>query len=176
MNNWLTSKIQIVLIQSLRWKNVKSFYSTIIQRQNHQLVKLKMPEIYCKECANLDFRILNDLSSMFIRDFCKMLDYSLQKHYISCFHVRRAFAIMIMESKEVLTCIWKIDHIRNSNGFIHVSFRNHILESLPYIGSTASVEMMAQEINKKSISDTTAQKWLTSLSFLPRYNFNERNS
>lgn len=28
--------------------------------------------------------------------------------------------------------------------------------------------MMANEINKRSVSDETAQKWLTSLSFLPR--------
>lgn len=54
--------------------------------------------------------------------------------------------------------------------FIYI-FRNHILESLPYIGSTASVEMMAQEIVKKSVNKEIAQKWLTSLSFLPRYNF-----
>lgn len=46
--------------------------------------------------------------------------------------------------------------------------RNHILESLPYIGSTASVEMMTQEIIGKTVGNDTAYKWLTSMSFLPR--------
>lgn len=46
--------------------------------------------------------------------------------------------------------------------------KNHILESIPYIGSTASVEMMVDEIIRKSVSTETAHKWLTSISFLPR--------
>lgn len=52
---------------------------------------------------------------------------------------------------------------------LNLFYRNHILESLPCIGSTASVEMMTQEIMKKSISNDIAHKWLTSISFLPRY-------
>lgn len=65
-----------------------------------------------------------------------------------------------------LTILFKFLYFYFYNNFC---FRNHILESLPYIGSTASVEMMAQEIIKKSISNDIAHKWLTSLSFLPRY-------
>lgn len=46
--------------------------------------------------------------------------------------------------------------------------KNHILESLPYIGSTASVEMMTKEIIRKAVDKDTAHKWLTSMSLLPR--------
>lgn len=48
------------------------------------------------------------------------------------------------------------------------SFRNHIFESLPFIGTTASVEMMTEEIIKNSVNTDIAQKWLISMSFLPR--------
>lgn len=46
--------------------------------------------------------------------------------------------------------------------------RYHILESLPYIGSTASVQMMINEIINKSVDEETAHNWLESMSFLPR--------
>lgn len=54
------------------------------------------------------------------------------------------------------------------NSIFSFIFRNHIFESLPFIGSTASVEMMTKEIIKNSVNNDIAQKWLTSMSFLPR--------
>lgn len=50
----------------------------------------------------------------------------------------------------------------NENG------RKHILESLPYIGSSAAIKMMIDEIVNKRVPSDTIQKWLTSISFTPR--------
>lgn len=61
-----------------------------------------------------------------------------------------------------------VNSITKPNWFPAPLHRNHILESLPYIGSAASVKMMTSEIIKKSVSPGITQKWLTSMSFLPR--------
>ncbi|XP_055389464.1 uncharacterized protein LOC129618631 [Condylostylus longicornis] len=46
--------------------------------------------------------------------------------------------------------------------------RNHVLESLPYIGSTASYQLMRDEIIGETVPKETAQSWMTSMSFLLR--------
>lgn len=98
--NCLISKSQARMIPRIWCKNVKNCYSITIQHRNHQRVKLKMHATCCSECANLDSQILNDISSMCIRNFYKMLDFCRQPHSINCFHVHRAFVTMITESKQ----------------------------------------------------------------------------
>lgn len=46
-----------------------------------------------------------------------------------------------------------------------------MLESLPYIGSTASVQIMRDQIVKDAVTTEMAQSWLSSLTFLPRFAF-----
>ena len=47
-------------------------------------------------------------------------------------------------------------------------FRNHVLESLPYIASTASYQLMRDQILDNSIPKLLAHNWMTSLSFIQR--------
>lgn len=47
-------------------------------------------------------------------------------------------------------------------------YRNHVLDSLPYIGSTAAVQIMRDQIVNNAVSDDVVQSWLTSLTYLPR--------
>lgn len=49
-----------------------------------------------------------------------------------------------------------------------VLLRNHVLDSLPYISSTASVQVMKDQIVKKLVPQETVSKWMTSLAFLVR--------
>lgn len=51
----------------------------------------------------------------------------------------------------------------------YICFRSHILESLPYIGTAASVEIMIEKILKNEVDPEVTKNWLTSLSFIPRY-------
>lgn len=46
--------------------------------------------------------------------------------------------------------------------------RYHVLESLPYIGSTASVLIMRDEILKGTVPPSIVNNWLRALSYLPR--------
>lgn len=47
-------------------------------------------------------------------------------------------------------------------------FRNHVLDSLPYISSTASVQVMKDQIVKNLVPKETVAKWMTSMAFLVR--------
>ncbi|XP_064556915.1 uncharacterized protein Apoltp [Drosophila montana] len=46
--------------------------------------------------------------------------------------------------------------------------KNHVLESLPYIGSTASYQVMRDQIVNEKLSKEMAHSWMTSLSFITR--------
>ncbi|XP_034669576.1 uncharacterized protein LOC117902369 [Drosophila subobscura] len=46
--------------------------------------------------------------------------------------------------------------------------RNHVLESLPYIGSTASYQVMRDQIVGEKLPKHMAHSWMTSLSFITR--------
>ncbi|XP_046812149.1 apolipophorins [Lucilia cuprina] len=46
--------------------------------------------------------------------------------------------------------------------------KNHVLESLPYIGSTASYQLMRDQIIANAIPKRLAHSWMTSLSFIQR--------
>ncbi|XP_017105517.3 uncharacterized protein Apoltp [Drosophila bipectinata] len=46
--------------------------------------------------------------------------------------------------------------------------RNHVLESLPYIGSTASYKVMRDQIVDAKVTKEMAHSWMTSLSFITR--------
>lgn len=46
--------------------------------------------------------------------------------------------------------------------------RNHVLDSLPYISSSASVQVMKDQIVKGLVPKETVSKWMTSLAFLVR--------
>lgn len=46
--------------------------------------------------------------------------------------------------------------------------RDHFLESLSYIGTPASVQLMKEQIVQNQISQELAQSWVTSLSFITR--------
>ncbi|XP_051858776.1 uncharacterized protein LOC117563530 [Drosophila albomicans] len=46
--------------------------------------------------------------------------------------------------------------------------KNHVLESLPYIGSTASYQVMRDQIVNEKLSKQMAHNWMTSLSFITR--------
>ncbi|EDW76449.2 uncharacterized protein Dwil_GK14654 [Drosophila willistoni] len=46
--------------------------------------------------------------------------------------------------------------------------RNHVLESLPYIGSTASYQVMRDQIVTEKLTKEMAYSWMTSLSFITR--------
>lgn len=46
--------------------------------------------------------------------------------------------------------------------------RNHVLESLPFIGSTASYQLMRDQIVANAIPKNLAHSWMTSLSFIQR--------
>ncbi|XP_055847743.1 uncharacterized protein LOC129913211 [Episyrphus balteatus] len=46
--------------------------------------------------------------------------------------------------------------------------KNHVLESLPYIGSTASYQLMRDQIVSNTIPKQLAQSWMTSLAFIQR--------
>ncbi|KAH8395625.1 hypothetical protein KR222_003717 [Zaprionus bogoriensis] len=46
--------------------------------------------------------------------------------------------------------------------------KNHLLESLPYIGSTASYQVMRDQIVNEKLSKEMAHSWMTSLSFISR--------
>ncbi|KAL9926249.1 apolipoprotein lipid transfer particle isoform 1-T7 [Glossina fuscipes fuscipes] len=48
--------------------------------------------------------------------------------------------------------------------------KNHVLESLPYIGSTAAYQVMRDQIISNGISKNLARNWMTSLSFIQRPN------
>ncbi|XP_052864104.1 apolipophorins [Anopheles cruzii] len=56
------------------------------------------------------------------------------------------------------------------SGSICENGRNHILESLPYIGSPASVTLMKDQIVKREVSSALARKWMTSFAHLKRPN------
>ncbi|CAD7080164.1 unnamed protein product [Hermetia illucens] len=46
--------------------------------------------------------------------------------------------------------------------------KNHVLESLPYIGSSASIFVMRDQLVGEAIPKNMARNWLTALSFTPR--------
>uniref|UniRef100_W4VR36 Putative lipoprotein n=1 Tax=Corethrella appendiculata TaxID=1370023 RepID=W4VR36_9DIPT len=46
--------------------------------------------------------------------------------------------------------------------------RNHVIESLPFIGSTASVKLMKDQIVNKQISKDVTQQWLESFAYIRR--------
>nr|XP_013118557.1 unnamed protein product [Stomoxys calcitrans] len=46
--------------------------------------------------------------------------------------------------------------------------RNHVLESLPYIGSTASYQVMRDQIVDDKFDEKTARNWMTHMSFIQR--------
>ncbi|XP_017854431.2 uncharacterized protein LOC108607859 [Drosophila busckii] len=46
--------------------------------------------------------------------------------------------------------------------------KNHMLESLPYIGSSASFKVMRDQLVNEKLSKEMAHNWMTSLSFIPR--------
>ncbi|XP_043065229.1 LOW QUALITY PROTEIN: uncharacterized protein LOC108101203 [Drosophila ficusphila] len=46
--------------------------------------------------------------------------------------------------------------------------KNHVLESLPYIGSSAAYKVMRDQIIDGKVSKEKAHDWMTSLSFIPR--------
>ncbi|KAH8289923.1 hypothetical protein KR018_003642 [Drosophila ironensis] len=46
--------------------------------------------------------------------------------------------------------------------------KNHVLESLPYVGSTASYKVMRDQIISGRLSPKMAHSWMTSLSFITR--------
>ena len=46
--------------------------------------------------------------------------------------------------------------------------RNHVLDSLPYISSTASVQLMKDQIVKNLVPKDTVTMWMASMAFLVR--------
>lgn len=46
--------------------------------------------------------------------------------------------------------------------------KNHVLESLPYIGSAAAVQLMKEQIVQNQVSQMVALSWMTSMSFMTR--------
>ncbi|KFB38034.1 AGAP008807-PA-like protein [Anopheles sinensis] len=56
------------------------------------------------------------------------------------------------------------------SGSICDNGRNHILESLPYIGSPASVSLMKDQILKGEVSSALAREWMRSFAYLTRPN------
>lgn len=51
---------------------------------------------------------------------------------------------------------------------LFVICRNHVLESLPYIGSPASVILMKDQIVKNQIPTDLANQWMESFAYLTR--------
>lgn len=87
------------MMMKILLKNVKNFYSIIIQHQSIPPAKFNRHECCYKKCVNLVFRILSVHSSMHIRNFCKMPNCYQALHYINCFRVQPAFVIMTMGSE-----------------------------------------------------------------------------
>lgn len=54
------------------------------------------------------------------------------------------------------------------NRIIIYIYRDHVLESLPYIDTTASIQLMRDQLISELIPKDVADSWLTSLSFIPR--------
>lgn len=60
---------------------------------------------------------------------------------------------------------------------IFCSPRDHVMDSLPYIRSTASVQVMRDQIVRNAVPKDTIAEWMASLALLIRYGiFNPRNN
>ncbi|XP_005177435.1 apolipophorins [Musca domestica] len=61
-----------------------------------------------------------------------------------------------------------LNQLLQRSGSICENGRNHVLESLPYIGSTASYQVMRDQIVDDKFDEKIARSWMTSMSFIQR--------
>lgn len=49
-----------------------------------------------------------------------------------------------------------------------LNFRKHVLDALPYIGTSAAVSLMKDIILKRKVAEATMLEWMSTMALLPR--------